>query len=185
MKWGEYKIIQISYTVFINGDRYALIGMTGSNHMSSGQFGSKPTALSVTSYHEDSDVICELTPVGLYLRGLKPNEENGYHEPIREINPAKNIHQTLCHDEDVLIPFSGRIRLAKDFINQPRVNVAYQKALAFKTVFDITLKEGHVVEIRDRSWEMEKKREAIENCYRFPDKLERVLDAFSLDLDLE
>lgn len=153
--------------------------------MSSGQIGSKSTALYAVSYQEDSGVICELTPAGLYLRGLKRNEEDGYHQPARKFKPEKNIHQAVCHDEDMLIPFTGRIRLAKDFINQPRVNVAYQKALAFKTVFDITLKGGQIVGIRDRSWEMEKKREAIENCYRFPDRLERVLDAFSLDLDLE
>ena len=44
-----------------------------------------------------------------------------------------------------MVPFTGKIRLAKGSINQPRVNVAYQKALAFKTVFDIILREGQVV----------------------------------------
>ena len=84
-----------------------------------------------------------------------------------------------------MVPFTGKIRLAKGSINQPRVNVAYQKALAFKTVFDIILREGQVVGVKDRSWEMEQKRDAIKECCRFPDRLERILDAFSLDLDLE
>lgn len=176
--------MQISFTVFINGDPYALIGMTKSNQTSSGHFGVMPIASSIPC-HEDSCATYELTQAGLYSRGLMRNEDNGRRQPVTEVNPAKNVDQLTYHYDDVLIPFTGRIRLAKDFINQPRVNVAYQKALAFKTVFDITLKEGQIVSIKDRSWEMEQKRDAIENCNRFPDRLERILDAFSLDLELE
>jgi len=85
----------------------------------------------------------------------------------------------------VLVPFTGKIRLAKDFINQPRNCVAYQKAIAFKTVFNITLKDGQVVGVKDRSLEMELKREALKQCYQSPNRLEKILNAFSLDLDLE
>ncbi len=83
----------------------------------------------------------------------------------------------------MLIPFT-RIRLeAKTLLINLVLTLLTRKLLAFKTVL-------HNPEGRTNSWdsgsfmEMEKKREAIENCYRFPDRLERVLDAFSLDLDL-
>ena len=176
--------VQISYTFLINGDRYALIGMAGGDLVLSKQFGMEPKELPFAN-HGGFYGMYELTPVGLYLRGLDRNDENGYYLPIEGIDPEKDIDQSTYDDRSVLIPFTGKIRLAKDFINQPRVNVAYQKALAFKTVFDITLKEGQVVGVKDRSWEMEQKRVAIKDCCRFPDKLERILDAFSLDLDLE
>ncbi len=176
--------VQISCTILINGDRYALIGLTGSDLRTSKQFGSSPIELPV-AYHGGFYATYEITPVGLYLRALNRENENGDRRTIGENSQAKDINPAMCCEEDVFVPFTGRVRLAKDFINQPRVNVAYQKALAFKTVFDITLKEGQIVDVKDRSWEMEQKREAIKNCSRFPDKLERVLDAFSLDLELE
>jgi hypothetical protein len=163
--------VQISYTFLINGDRYALIGIAGGDRALSKQFGMEPKKLPFAN-HEGFYGMYELTPAGLYLRGLDRNDENGYYLPIERIDQAKDIDQAFCDDRSALIPFTGKIRLAKDFINQPRVNVAYQKALAFKTVFDITLKEGQVVGVKDRSWEMAQKRDAIKDCCMFPDKLE-------------
>jgi hypothetical protein len=175
---------QMFYSVFINGDQYVLIGVTGGNLVSPEQF-RKETTESPTACNGGFFATYELTPVGLYLIGLNRNEENGHYMPVGKVDPEKDIHQATCHEPSALIPFTGKIRLAKDFINQPRVNVAYQKAIAFKTVFDITLKEGQVVGVKDRSWEMEQKRDALKECYRSPARLEKILYAFSLDLDLE
>lgn len=176
--------VEISYTFFINGDRYALLSMAGGTLMSPEQFGMEPTALSMAC----AGGFCaayDLTPAGLYLRGLNFNGENGHHLPIGGSDPTSDIDQAAYDGPNLLIPFTGKIRLAKDFINQPRINVAYQKALAFKSVFDVTLKNGHIAGVRDRSWEMEQKRDALKNCYRSPGKLEKILYAFSLDLELE
>jgi hypothetical protein len=152
--------------------------MAGGDLALSKQFGMEPKELPV-AYNGGFYAMYELTPVGLYLRGFDRNDENGYYLP------SDGIDQATYDDQSVLIPFTGKIRLAKDFINQPRVNVAYQKAIAFKTVFDITLKKGQVIGIKDRSWEMKQKRDALRECYRSPDRLEKILYAFSLDLDLE
>jgi hypothetical protein len=175
---------QMFYRVFMNGDQYVLIGVSGVSLVSPEQFGKEPRELP-TACHEGFYATYELTPVGLYLIGLNRNEENGNYMRVGKVDPEKVVHQATCHEPSVLIPFTGKIRLAKDFINQPRVNVVYQKAIAFKTVFDITLKEGQVVGVKDRSWEMEQKRDALKECYRSPARLEKVLYAFSLDLDLE
>jgi hypothetical protein len=133
----------------------------------------------------DFRAVYDLTPVGLYLRKPGSNEENGGYPPSEGSDPSGDVHQSGRSGEAVPVSFTGKIRLARDFINQPRVAVAYQKAIAFRKVFDITLKEGQVVGILDRSGEMELKRDALKECCRFPDRLEKVLYAFSLDLDLE
>jgi hypothetical protein len=92
---------------------------------------------------------------------------------------------------NVAIPFTGKIRLAKDFIERLYTHMGYQKPIAFKTVLDITLKVGHVVEIKDRSAEMEKKRGAFKECCKSvtflprSDKNAFINKAFSLDMDLE
>ena len=63
--------------------------------------------------------------------------------------------------------------------------MGYQKPTAFKTVLDITLRDGRVVEINDRSQEIEQKRGAFKKHYNSGDMLQRIDEAFSLDMDFE
>jgi hypothetical protein len=62
--------------------------------------------------------------------------------------------------------------------------MGYQKPSAFKTVLDITLKGGRVVEIKDRSQEMEERRGAFKKHYE-SGNIQSIDEAFSLDMDLE
>lgn len=63
--------------------------------------------------------------------------------------------------------------------------MGYQKPSAFKTVIDFTLKDGHVEQVNDRSKEIAKKRGKFKKKYEASDIIERVDDAFSLDMDIE
>ena len=83
-----------------------------------------------------------------------------------------------------MVPYTGKIRLAKDFIEELYIHMGYQKPTAFKTVLDITLKDGQIVEINDRSQEIEQKRGAFKKHYE-SNLIETIDDAFSLDMDLE
>jgi hypothetical protein len=74
------------------------------------------------------------------------------------------LHQyslTFVNTAMLLYRFTGKIRLAKDLIKDLYIHMGYQKPTAFKTILDITLKDGRVVEINDRSREMEEKRGAF------------------------
>lgn len=84
-----------------------------------------------------------------------------------------------------MVPFTGKIRLAKDFPEELYIHMGYQKPTAFKTVLDITLKEGRVVEIKDRSQEMEEKRGAFQKHDESGNMIQTIDEAFSLDMDLE
>ena len=63
--------------------------------------------------------------------------------------------------------------------------MGFQKVAAFKTVLEITLKDGRVIEIKDRSQEIEQKRGAFKRRYESGDCFETIEEAFSLGMDLE
>ncbi|MDP2227121.1 MAG: hypothetical protein Q8J78_06560, partial [Moraxellaceae bacterium] len=81
--------------------------------------------------------------------------------------------------------FTGKIRLARDFIEELNVPTGYQKPTSFRTVLDITLKDGHIVEIKDRSEEMEKGRVALKQRYESGSAEQSTDETFSLSMDSE
>jgi hypothetical protein len=85
----------------------------------------------------------------------------------------------------VLVSFRGKIRLAKGFIHDLYIHMGCRKASAFGTVLDLSLKGGRVVEILDRSKEMEQKRGAFKKHYESGDRFETIEEAFSLNMDWE
>ena len=127
----------------------------------------------------------ELTEEVLYLRSLTLREKNGNYLPIEGIEPLDEDYQTTYHGLSVVVPFAGKIRLAKDFIEELYLHMGYQKPTAFETVLDITLNDGRLVEIKDRSKEMEQKRGAFKKHFESGITFEKMLEAFSLDMDLE
>jgi hypothetical protein len=175
---------QISDTFLFKGDEYSVIGMKGGDLASPKQFGMEPEMISTACYR-GFYATYELTEESLYLKELTLREKNGNYLPIEGSEPAKEDYQATYHGLSVVIPFTGKIRLAKDFIEELYIHMGYQKPTAFKTVLDITLKDGRVVEIKDRSWEMEQKHGAFKKQYESGNMLQRIGEAFSLDMDLE
>jgi hypothetical protein len=177
-------VSQIYYKFLVNGDQYTLIGIAGGDLVAPEQFG-------VESMEPHTDLrrgyvaLYELTPEALYLRGLTLKGENGHYQAAGSSKPVRDFFQATYHGPSVVIPFTGKIRIAKGFINEPYVNMGYQKAIAFRTVFDITLKNGLLVEVKDRSSEMEQKRGAFKEYYNSLSRLEQTLYAFNLDVELE
>jgi len=178
-------VAQIFYRFIINGDAYSLIGITGGDLVSPEYLRIQPAELSSTRHRGGYYAMYELTQEALYLRELNIREENGNHCPIGETKPAKDFYQDIYHGPGVVIPFTGKIRLAKGFVREPYINMSYQKAIAFETVFDVTLEDGLLVGIKDRSREMEQKRGAFKEYFNSVNSLEKTLYAFSLDVDLE
>jgi len=84
-----------------------------------------------------------------------------------------------------VVHFTGKIRLARDFIEELNVPTGYQKPTAFRTVLDITLKDGHIVEIKDRSEEMEQGRVALKQRYESGGAEQSTDETFSFSMDSE
>lgn len=166
------------------GDRYSLIGITDGDLADPEQFGMQPEMISTACYR---GFYCtyELTEEALVLREMTLREKDGNYLPIGGVEPEKEEYQATYHNLNEVIPFTGKIRLGKDFIREFYVHMGYQKPSAFKTVLDITLGDGRVIEINDRSREMEEKRGEFKKHYESGDMAGTILEAFSLDMDLE
>lgn len=175
---------QISDTFLFKGEKHSLIGMTRGDLASPEQFGMEPEMLHTACYR-GFYATYELTEDMLYLRKLTLREKNGKYLSIGDVEPTKEDYQATYHDLNEVIPFTGKIRLAKDFIKELYIHMGYQKPTAFKTVLDIFLKNGRVVNISDRSQEMEQKRGTFKKQYESGNIGQTISEAFSLDMDIE
>jgi len=176
---------QIPDTFLFKGENYSLIGIQGGNLASPEQFGMESEMIHTACYR-GFYATYELTEKALYLRAIALREKNGNYLPIEGIEPVKEDYQATYHGLNVVVPFTGKIRLAKDFIEELYIHMGYQKATAFKTVLDISLKDGRVAEIKDRSQEMQQKRgDFLKHYYESENIMKAIEEAFSLDMDLE
>jgi len=177
---------QISDTFIFKGEQYSLIGMEGGDLISPEHFGMHPEMLHTACYR-GFYATYELTEKELYLRELTLCEKDGNYLPINGVLPEKENHQASYHNLSILLPFTGRIRLAKDFIQDLYTHMGFQKPTAFRTVYDITLENSRVIELKDRSRDMEKKRGAFRRYYRrliqAIQREDEVSKAFSLAMD--
>lgn len=177
---------QISDTFIFKGHKYSLIGIKGGDLISPEAFGMKPQKID-TSCYRGYYATYELTNKALYLRELTLLEANQNYLPIEGTRPTRKKHDFAYtyNDLNVNVPFTGKIRLAKDFIQKFYVHMGFQKPTAFKTVLDITLKNGQIVDINDRSQEVRRKLGAFKKRYDSTDMDDNdiINEAFSLDMD--
>jgi hypothetical protein len=175
---------QISDTFIFRGEAYSLIGIEGGELISPEHFGMRPEMLHTACY-----ATYELTETGLYLRELTLCEKDGNYLPINGVLPEKENYQASYYNLSVLVSFTGRIRLAKDFIKESYIHMGYQRPTAFNTVYDITFHNGRVVELKDRSQDMKRQRGLMKGLFRNLRRLlrreEPITKAFSLDMDKE
>lgn len=177
---------QISDTFIFKGNKYSLIGKTDGDLAHPKQFGMNPVMIH-TACHRGFYTTYELTDESLILRELILREKDGNYLPISGIKPdtEKKKNKATYTGLNIKVNFTGKIRLAKDFIDELYIHMGFQKPTAFKTVLDIALKEGHIVEIKDRSKEMEKKRGEFKQRFESGELKQSIEESFSLDMKLE
>ena len=175
---------QISDTFIFKGEGYALIGMTEGDLADPRKYGMEPEMIHTACYR-GFYVTYELTEDALYLRELTLSEKSGNYISIGGIEPMEEEYQATYHGLSEIISFTGKIRLANGFIREFYVHMGHQKATSFKKVIDITLENGQVVELKDRSKEMAQKRGVFKKHYESGEITEEIEKAFSLDMDLE
>jgi len=175
---------QISDTFIFRGDEYMLIGIDGPELFSPEAFGMVPKMIHTACYR-GYYATYELAKDALYLRNLTMLERKGKYVPIGGVKAVKEMFAYNYSDIAMQIPFTGNVRLAKGLIEESHINMGFPKAKSFKTIFDITMENGRVVQIHDRSSEMEEKRDANKNSCPGKNSIQNIEDAFSLDMDLE
>ena len=202
---------QISDTIIYKGINYSLIGIDAGELFCPEHFGMEAEMIHTACYRGHYATY-ELTDDSLILRELTIRSKSGKYLPIGGVEPMKEVEEYSDADEDgfqeisthkesintdeiipfasysgldEVVPFSGKIRLANDLIPELYIHMGYQKLTAFKVVLDVKLKNGRVVEIVDRSQEMEQKRGAFKKYYDSGDMTKTIEDAFRLDIDFE
>lgn len=102
-----------------------------------------------------------------------------------ELSPNKKIASASYSGLNEKINFTGKIRIAKDFVNELYIHMGYQKPTSFRTVLDVTLRNKWLAKIQDRSEEMELKRGEFKAYYDSGNMMQTIEDSFSLDMDVE
>ena len=183
---SAHSTAQIADTFIYKEKSYSLIGKTDGTLVHPHQFGMNPVMIHTACYRGFYATF-ELTEKSLLLKKLTLREKDRKYLPIRGVKPDINTekHYATYTNLNIEVNFTGKIRLAKDFIKDLYIHMGYQKPTAFKTVLDITLREGKVVEIKDRSKEMASKRGGFKKRYESGEPIKTIKEAFSLDMKLE
>ena len=184
---------QITDTFLFKGKPYQLIGITGGNLFSSQDFGIEAEFINTACWRGFYSTY-EIIDKGIFLKDmtvlLEPRKDGKY-KAINNVLP-----QQISDDEalykDINLPvssFTGKLRIARGFIDELYIHMGFPKPSAFKTVLDLTFESGQLKETKNRSKEMKKKRGTFKKLYNEHCKSgkigQAVEKAFSLDMDLE
>jgi hypothetical protein len=152
---------QIPDVVRYRGAEYEVIGLDGSEPFDPATLGFRPVPMSTACWR---GYLCSfgIARGRLRLNRLVVNDpEHGY-PPINGIEPAVQRGPALGSDEECIgcaqyvglrlpLDFTGRIRLARDFLPERYVHMGLQSPDAYSTVLDFAFQDGRVVGTLDRS----------------------------------
>ena len=200
---------QISDEVLWDGKSYSLIGTSGAELFNPEDFGMVPVMLHTACYR-GFYATYTISEGFLYLQNLTIKDQNDHYPDIGGVTPIHRADEpveekiTTCVKTGIVlhsfdyqpgvteyrklsykVPFTGEIRIAKDFIQKEYVHMGFQKASAFKTVLDIKLDAGTVVEIQDRSDEAKNIRGSFKKRSKEEQGEHIILEAFNTDMELK
>ncbi len=154
---------QIPDLVEYNGIEYTLVGYKGKKFFSPLDYDMKPRITS-TACRRGFVVKYRCSNESLTVEKLEINVEKA--KEINGVKGTKNTEEPIsfqyCYENlNLEIPFSGKLLIASDFINEMYVHMGFQRAIAFKKVIELKFKEGKLISTKDISSEMKKKREKM------------------------
>ena len=184
---------QITDTFLFKGKSYQLIGITGGDLFSSQDFGIEADCMD-TGCWDGFYSIYEIIDRVIFLKDmtilLAPRKDGNY-KAINKVLPQQ-ISDYEAQYRNIYLhvsSFTGKIRIARGFIDELYIHMGFPKPYAFKTVLDLTFEDGKLIETKNRSNEMMKKRGAFKKLYNEHCKSgkigQAVEEAFSLNMDLE
>lgn len=177
---------QIPDEVLYKSRKYEIAGIAGSGLFDPADLGIKPDMMHTACYR---GYYCTYKVRGgqLYLDQLTLRTEDMTYPDIAGVSPEQG-EEWFCvvyRGLGIPTPFTGKLRLATDFIRELYVHMGYQKPTSYSTVIDVTFSNGLVTGERDRSAEVAALRaRAIEEHGRM-DAIRYIDYAFSLDIEPE
>lgn len=175
---------QVSDTFIYKGKEYWLIGIDGDKLPEPKDFGMKPVWISTACWRGFYSTY-EITDNLMYLKEMTLSVKKNNYKLINGVKPIIDGYQATYKDINFRVSFTGKIRIAKDFIQELYVHMGFQKPSAFKKVIDLKFEDGRIVETNDRSKEVAAIRGSFKEHYETMRVIKKVKRAFSLDMDLE
>lgn len=175
---------QLSDIFIYKGKEYWLIGGEGEGLAKPQDFGMKPVWIHTACYRGFYSAY-EITDDGIFLKEMTLSEKKKNYKLINGVKPIIEDYQATYKDINIRISFTGKIRLAKDFIQELYVHQGLQKPSAFKTVIDLKFEDSLIVETNDRSKEVAAIRGRFKERYETTGLIKQIKRAFSRDMDLE
>jgi len=181
---------QIHDHVRFNKECYSLVGVAGGPLVTPEQFGVE-SEMCCTACHRGFYVTYDLTDSGFYLRDLTISRWERDYVHIDGVWPESKSEDDYptYRNLNIPVPFTGQLRLATGFIEYLYVHMGFQNPTSFRTVYDLTLENGKMVKLENRSKDMAWKRVWGFMCrpfrflIRMIQKNDGISKSFTLDMD--
>ena len=183
---------QVSDEFRYNGEVYALVGISGEGLYTPADFG-MTTRMASTACWRGYQMFYDCVDGELILEMMLANPKDP--KPVNGVKPSKSedsvMFSYVYENLKLKTKFTGRILLGKDFIEEMYVHMGFQSAESFRTVIELEVKDGDIVNETDLSQTMAEKRLDGRNKPTRPPTMEDndvmswIEDRFSQDYDLE
>jgi len=148
---------QMADEFILNGDLFSLVGLNGQGLFNPEDFGIRSYS-SCTACWRGYVMKYQYINSQLFLDEMLVNVDDPL--IINGIKPQNGARLFKYYYTNLKFKtnFTGKILLAKDFIQSMYVHMGFQRPIAYKTIIEIQMKDGEIISERDLSKEMEEKR---------------------------
>jgi hypothetical protein len=181
---------QVPDELIYNESIYSIVGLKGEFLPEPFDFGFKPVSPNTANWR-GFIMTYAIAEEHLLLRrmDLWVKEIDGKPPIINEVKPKleeEGIVRLIYDNLELRTEFTGKILIAKDFINSLYVHMGFQSPLSFETVIELVFQEGKLLSANNFSEKMKKYRKKnISDGKRKPNRDFQawIARTFSLDYD--
>ncbi len=179
---------QISDSFLYKGEVYSVSGISKGELFSPLDYGLVPRSPH-TACWRGYVLYFTITNDYLTLVDMEVNDEQEIE--INAVKPVVRKESLRLHYQDLnlKLDFSGKIIIAKDFIDSMYIHMGFQRTSAYETVFELKFENGKFISEKDLSPKMKKKREKNPDEGARPKSMEEkdmhgwIESTFSLEYD--
>ena len=181
---------QIPDKLIYNKSSYSIVGLKGEGLPSPLDFGLEPTSPHTANWRgfimtytiaENRLIVEEMNVTVKDLKEKPPL--------INDINPEtkkEGVFHLTYSSLKLKTQFTGKILIAKDFIDSMYVHMGFQSPISFKSVIELEISDGTLIKVTDFSEIMKKyrTRNISDGKYGYNENLQEwIARTFSLDYD--
>ena len=177
---------QISDSFMYENEEYNIAGITGGELFHPFDFGIETRAAS-TACWRGFQAFYTILNDKLVLHTLFINMKEK--KKISDIEPKKGegFFEYSFPEINIQLDFTGKILLARDFIDEMYVHMGFQRPMSYRKVIELHFEEGSIIKVNDLSRKMEEMRKQDPTKDAYPENPRESRDwiekTFSLDYE--